>query len=236
MCKSSSTVLTAMVAVAALVALGGCVTPIEVKQASKAQLDLITALDSAAADLQQSLAQFNQSIATRIREDGRIRIAAQAIEVAYPQMSNADVTSDALFKGHEASVQPWIDNALISQDIDATIAQIQDQKKKTTNPALQIQLDNEEQDLQKRKLSLANKPPQVREIEGVIVNNLNSQLKTATEINKVLDILRAQIAVMKQMAARVDAWLAIDVTVTQEQADALRAAFSAAASSVGAGK
>jgi hypothetical protein len=41
---------------------------------------------------------------------------------------------------------------------------------------------------------------------------------------------------MKQMAVRIDAWLAIDVTVTQDQADALRQAVSSAAGSLGGGK
>jgi hypothetical protein len=230
--KGISTVLAT---VAALAALGGCVAPIEVKQASKAQLELLTTLDAATAELQQSLGQFHQSIETRIREEGRIRIAKQAIEVAYPAAAaEATVTADALFNGHKESVQPWIDYAFV--DIDATIARIQESRKKTNNPALQIQLDNEELTWQRRKLTLAQKPSAVKQIEAVIVDNLDSEKKTAAEINKVLDILRAQIALMKQMAGRIDAWLAIDVTVTQEQAEALRQAVSTAAGSLGGTK
>jgi hypothetical protein len=236
MCKPSSTALTAMVAVAALVALGGCVTPIEVKQASKAQLELLTALDAAADELQQSLGQFHRSIEARTREEGRIWVAKQAIEVAYPDSSDVTVTADALFKGHKESIQPWIDYAFLSDDIDATIARIKERMKKTTDPALKIQLDNEEQTWQRRKIALAKKPSAVKQIEAVIVDDLNGEMKTAAEIHNVLDILRAQIAVMKQMAGRIDAWLAIDVTVTQEQADGLRQAFSAAAGSLGGAK
>ena len=226
---------TTLAAVAALVAFGGCVAPIEVKQASKAQLELLTTLDAATAELQQSMGQFHQSIEAHIREEGRIWIAKQAIEVAYPAKApEAMVTADALFNGHKESVQPWIDNAFF--DIDAAIARIQESLKDTKNPALQTQLKIEEQTLQKRKLALPKKPEKVAEIEAEIVASLDSEKKTATEINKVLDILRAQIALMKQMAARIDAWLAIDVTVTQEQADALRQAVSTAAGSLGGAK
>jgi hypothetical protein len=228
---------TALATVAVLVTLGGCVAPIEVKQASKAQLELLTTLDTAASELQQSLGQFHQIIEARIREEGHIWIAKQAIEVAYPAAAaEATVTADALFKGHKELVQPWIDYAFVSDDIDATIARLQDRMKKTTDPALKIQLDNEEQTWQRRKLALTKKPAAVKQIEAVIVDDLNSEKKSAADINKVLDVLRAQIALMKQMAGRIDAWLAIDVTVTQEQADALRQAVSAAAGNLGGTK
>src|SRR5262249_44654311 len=112
----------------------------------------------------------------------------------------------------------------------------QERRNKVTDPALKIQLDNEEQTWQRRKLFLTKKPPAVKQIEATIMDDLNGEMMTAAEINKVLDILRAQIAVMKQMAGRIDAWLAIDVTVTEEQADALGQAFSAAATSLGGAK
>ena len=47
--------------VAGMIALGACATPIEVKQASKAQLELLTTLEHAAEDLQQSLGQFHRA-------------------------------------------------------------------------------------------------------------------------------------------------------------------------------
>src|SRR5262249_39303276 len=139
-------------------ALGGCVTPIEVKQASKAQLELLNTLDSATADLQQSLAQFNRNIEARTREEGRIWVAKQAIEVAIPASSNAMVTSDDLFKSYKQSVQPWIDYAFLSNDIEATIAALKERRTKATNPALQVQLDNEVLTWERRKLTLAGQP------------------------------------------------------------------------------
>ena len=108
--------------------------------------------------------------------------------------------------------------------------------KKAADPALKIQLENEKLTWERRKLALGGKPAAVTQIEAIIVDDLNGEIQTAAEIDKTLDILRAQIALMKQLAARVDAWLAIDVTVTQDQADALRQAFSAAAGSLGGAK
>ena len=70
-----------------------------------------------------------------------------------------------------------------------------------------------------------------------MLDDLAAEAKAATSVNDLLDILRAQIAVMKSMAQKVDAWVATDVTVTQEQADALKASLSAAAKALqGGGK
>jgi hypothetical protein len=226
----------ALAAVVMQFAVSGCVSPIEVKQASKAQLDLIAALDSATSDLQQSLGQFHHSLEARTREEGRIWVAKQAIAVAYPETSIKEVTSDDLFKGHKETVQPWIDYAFLSQDIDDTIKRLEDRFQKAKDPALKIQLTNEIQTWKLRQARLANKPKAVEEIEAMIVDDLNGQAQTASTVDKAIEILRAQIALMKQMAVRIDGWLAIDVTVTQDQADALRQAVSSAAGSLGGGK
>jgi len=219
-----------------LAALGGCVTPIEVKQASKAQLELLTALDGAVGDLQQSLDQFHKSKEARIQEEGRIWIARQAIETKFPKEPKRLVTADDLFKAHKSDVQPWIDYAFLADDLQATITRIDERLKVVIDPAVRIQLTLEKQDWQKLQQELANKPEAVKQIEAVIAVDLNDERKAATNVNRLLDILRAQVALMKQLAARVDAWLAIDVTVTQEQADALKTSFSAAATALGGAK
>lgn len=219
-----------------LLAVSGCVSPIEVKQASKAQLELIAVLDGAASDLQQSLGQFHRGLEARTREEGRIWIARQAIAVAYPDTSTVQVTADDLFKGHKDNVQPWIDYAFLSGDIDDTIKRLEDRLKKAQDRALKVQLENEIGTWQRLQARLLNKPKPVAEIEALIVDDLNGQAQTAASVNKTMEVLRAQIALMKQMAARIDAWLSIDVTVTQEQADSLRQAISNAAGSLGGGR
>ena len=64
------------------IALGGCVTPIEVKTASKKQLELIDALDQATRDLESALAAFHRNNQQLIRNQARIAIARQSIDVA----------------------------------------------------------------------------------------------------------------------------------------------------------
>lgn len=219
-----------------LAVLGGCVTPVEVKQASKAQLELLATLDGAVGDLQQSLDQFHKSKEARIQEEGRIWIARQAIETKFPKTPKRLVTADDLFEAHKTEVQPWIDYAFLAGDVQAAIARIDERLKVVKDSALRTQLTLEKQDWQKLQLELAKKPEAVKQIEGVIVADLNDEKETATNVNKLLEILRAQVALMKQLAARVDAWLAIDVTVTQEQADALKSGFSAAATALGGAK
>jgi len=225
-----------LVALGSLAVLGGCVTPIEVKQASKAQLDLLTTLDGAVGDLQQSFDQFSKSKQARIQEDGRIWIARQAIAAAFPKEPKSRVTADSLFDAHKKAVQPWIDYAFLADDIQAAIDRIDARLKTVTDSALRTQLTNEKLDWQRLQLDLGKKPESVKQIEAVIVDDLNDEKKTAADVKKLLDVLRAQVALMKQLAGRVDAWLAIDVTITQEQADSLKAAFSSATSALGGAK
>ena len=194
-----------LAAIALQLTVSGCVSPIEVKQASKAQLDLIAALDGATSDLQQSLGQFHRSLAARTREEGRVWVAKQAIALAYPETSTTQVTSDELFKGHKDAVQPWIDYGLLSKDIDDTIKRLEERLQKAKDPALKVQLTNELQTWQLRQARVASKPKAVEEIEALIVDDLNGQIQTASTVDKALEVLRAQIALMKQMAARIDA-------------------------------
>jgi hypothetical protein len=232
-CRQTMAIL---VALGSLAVLSGCVTPIEVKQASKAQLDLLTTLDGAVGDLQQSFDQFSKSKQARIQEDGRIWIARQAIAAAFPKDKKSLVTADSLFDAHKNAVQPWIDYAFLADDIQAAIDRIDARLKKVTDSALQTQLTLEKQDWKKLQGELANKPEPVKQIESVIVDDLNNEQKTAVGVKKLLDVLRAQVALMKQLAGRVDAWLAIDVTITQEQADSLKATFSSATTALGGAK
>src|SRR5262245_15481206 len=176
--RHSSALIIALAAAVMQFAVSGCVSPIEVKQASKAQLDLIATLDTATSDLQQSLGQFQHSLEARTREEGRIWVAKQAIAVAYPETSTNEVTSDDLFKGHKEAVQPWIDYAFLSQDIDDTIKRLENRLQKAKDPALKIQLTNEIQTWKLRQARLANKPKAVEEIEAVIVDDLDGQAQT----------------------------------------------------------
>jgi len=233
--RESKSALTS-VTLSMLVLVAGCVTPIEVKQASKTQLELLGVLGAAVVDLQSSLDSFHKDKQARIRQEGRIWIARQAIEVSYPLGSNSKTTADMLFETHKRNVQPWIDYAFLTDDVATTIRRLDERLKTTIDPSLKVQLTNEKLDWERLQLVLANKPSAVKQIEAVITDDLQAEQETAARVDKVLDILRAQIASMKELASRVDAWLAIDVTITQEQADALKSGFSRAASALGGNK
>ena len=211
-------------AVMILALFAGCATPIEVKTASKAQLDLLAALDGAVSDLQQSFDQFHKAKEARIREEGRMFVARQAIAALYPaNRPMKQMTADALFESYNTNVQPWIDNALALPDVEAQIVSLTKKVAATGDPALKGRYTLALQDLQELRARLVrNKPSAVTEIEEVILGDLSNERQTAQDVRRLLDILRSQIAVMKSIASKVDAWLAIDVSVSQEQADSLK--------------
>ncbi|HWT77468.1 MAG TPA: hypothetical protein VN648_01545 [Candidatus Methylomirabilis sp.] len=213
------------------IAFCGCASPSEIKTASRAEIGLISALDDAVGALQTGLAQFHQTQAARIREEGRMLIAQQAIDVAFPltQGNPTRVTADRLFEGQRTAVQPWIDYAFQAPDFDAQMERLQKRKAKAADPLLRAALEKQLQDLTVQKAdATARKPQPVQDIEQIVLDDLAAEAKTAASVSDLLDILRAQIAVMKSMAEKVDAWLAIDVTVNQQQADALRTSLSTA--------
>jgi len=213
------------------IAFCGCASPSEIKTASRAEIGLINALDDAVGALQTGLAQFHQAQAVRIREEGRMLIAQQAIDVAFPltQGNPTRVTADRLFEEQRAAVQSWIDYAFQAPDFNGQMERLQKRKAKAADPLLRAALEKQLQDLTVQKAdATAGKPQAVQDIEKIVLDDLAAEAKAAASVSDLLDILRAQIAVMKGMAEKVDAWLAIDVTVTQQQADALRTSLSAA--------
>jgi hypothetical protein len=215
-----------------ILVLAGCATPIEVKTASKAQLSVLETLDTAIGDLQQAFDQFHSDKEARIREEGRMLVARQAIATVYPQnRPMKQITADALFESYNVNVRPWIDNALLWRDLDDQVTSLTEQIAGTTDPALKGRYTLALQDLQEvRARIIKNKPKAVAEIEEVIAGDLDRERQTAADVDQLLGVLRSQIAVMKSLATKVDAWLALDVSVSQEQADSLKEAL------VGAGK
>jgi hypothetical protein len=213
----------------------GCASPIEVKTASKAQIDLIAALDGAIANLQQSFDQFHADMEGRIREEGRMFVARQAIATLYPKdRPMKQITADALFESHNTNVQPWIDNALILPDVDAQIVLLTKRMDSTSDPVVKGRYTLALQDLQELRARLVqNKPKAVTDIEEVVLADLANERQTAQEVHQLLNVLRAQMAIMKSIATKLDAWLAIDVNISQEQADGLRDAWVGARKAIG---
>ncbi len=212
----------------------GCATPSEIKTASHAQLELLRALDDSTLALQEGLSQYHGGEGVRIRQEGRMLIARQAINVAATDTNAA--TADGLFETSNKKVRPWVDYAFAEPDIDAAIKKTADRQNQTTNSLLKLSLQNDLEDLQLLKAALSQKPKDVQEIEAIILSDLNQEKKASEDVSNSLRLLKAQVALMKAMATTIDNWLTIDVTVTQAQADALKKAFSEAQGALGGGK
>ena len=205
----------------------GCATPIEIKKASMAQMELIESVDSAVVDLQSALDQFHRDKETCILKEGRMLIARQATDVAVSN-STSMVTADQLFVTYRKEIEPWVDNAFRAPVIDERIAALENKIEAATDPVLKVAMQNDLGDLKLLRAKLKRKPEPVKEIESIIIEDLKKERMTAKQNREMLEILRTHVALMKAMHGKVDAWLAIDVTVTQEQADALEDAFGSA--------
>jgi hypothetical protein len=215
----------------------GCATPIEIKNGSRAQVDLVGAMDGAVADLQKSVSQFHQAREARIREEGRILVARQAIDAAVTGARAEDpLTADQLFTDYKAQIQTWVDYAFQGPRIEEEIARLTKRIAEERDPIAKQAMTMNLEDLEVRRASLAAKPPAVARLEKIVQDDLANEGKAAAAVDHALTVLRAQVALMKAMAARVDAWLAIDVTVTEEQADGLRQSFAEATRALGGGQ
>lgn len=203
----------------------GCATPPEVKTASQAQLQLIGALDDATVALSDGLTHFHQDQRARILNEGRVLIAKQAINVAVTDPSAAS-TADGVFKVSNDKVRPWVDNAFVGPQIDDAIAKTLERLNKATDPFLQGSLQSDLDDLKLRKAELSKKPKDVAQLESIIQDDAKLEDQTSQNVTSVLQMLRAQLGLMKTAAITVDNWLSIDITLSKEQADGLEKAFS----------
>lgn len=223
-----------------------CAAPIEVKNASRTQLELIDSVDDAVAELQTALDQFHRDMETSIIEEGRMEIARQAIDVTINKDS-ADVTADALFDIYTKQIQRWVDYAFDAYEdsimsLEKKIVEIDEKINEEQNPENKenlilnrISLNLDLDDLQLLQAKLKQKPQLVDTLEMIIREDLKKAGDTGDQTRQALQILRAQVALMKVMQEKVDAWITLDVTVTQEQADALKDAFNAANQTLKAG-
>ena len=197
----------------------GCATPIEVKNASKAQIELIKAVDDAVVNLQTSFDQFHKQKQDRIIETGRMRIAQKAIEAAIPGTSTT-VNADNLFLRYHKNIQPSKDYAFI--DFDAEIKRLEEKINSTDNEKLKASLIHCRNDLKTIKSTLPPKPLEVEKTESIYKAAFENEANTAERTHLMLEILRKQVALMKVMHGKVDSWLAIDVSPTQDQVNALQ--------------
>lgn len=210
--------------------LAGCATPPEIKASSKKQLELIDSLDKAVQGLDRSLTKFHQEKQALIREEGLVLLARQAIDVVI-KGKEGSATADEVFDASNKDVRPWLDNAFRIGDINSQIKKLEKRIEEVQDQDVKGALDNELQDLQLLKDRLeSDKPQEVRDIEIRIEDDLKNEQATTKDVSRKLEILRLQIGLMKTMVKTVDDWLAIDVTVSQEQIEALKNQLSKATS------
>lgn len=200
-------------------ALQGCSTPSEIKRASQKQLELIGALDTAVRELQASVDQFHRDQASLIRIEGRMQIAKAAVLLATDE--DADTTADELFKMFENEVHPWILGAFAGPIIASRIASLEQRIQQATSAAVRQQLTIELNRLRVQQAQQSQKPETVARVEETVQGQLNAEFAIAANVRKNLELLRAQIALMKVMQTRVDDWLSIDLSPSQEQIDGL---------------
>jgi hypothetical protein len=68
---------------------------------------------------------------------------------------------------------------------------------------------------------LAGKPKEIKALEDILQTEMNGDASQRERLGKVLQMLEAQLDVMGVLAKTVDDWLAVDVTISQDQMDAL---------------
>jgi hypothetical protein len=216
----------------------GCATPSEVKQASKLQLELIDSLDASAVGLQTGLNQHFAASRALMLEEGRILLAQQAIDQVIADKGNNVITADELFTTFKADIEPYITDAFTAPDLEAVIsrrlqkrAELKDRLREPSltdaeKSRLTAQIDFlslDINDLKLRQARLAQKPESVQALEQLIQADIAKVDATEDTVSKRIKLLREQIALMKLLAESVDEWLVIDITISQEQADALTA-------------
>jgi len=193
----------------------------------KKQLKLIDSLNQATRDLESALAAFHRNNQQLIRNQARVAIARQSIDVALNGEAEK-VSADELFVAHESSVRPWIDYAFEEAGITKRIEQLKIEMAATDEAIEHLKIRHELTVLEMEKARLASKPNDVAELEAVFSGELEAEQATIETLRKQFAVLHQQIATMKATQTRVDAWLSIDVTVSQEQIDSLTESFRTA--------
>jgi hypothetical protein len=212
---------------AALILTTGCRTPIEIKHAARAQVELTGAIRTAVSDLQKALTSFHQDTWDTLKLEGRIAIAQQAIASAAPHLTNVQIGT--AFEISNTKVRPWIDHAFSATESDEAIAKLRMRQQQETNSMIKGAYEIEIQDLESDKASLPTPPAPIRELLNIYQQEISAEREQTEKLKVVFNTLSAQIEFMGVMAKTVDAWLAVDVTISKEQVDSLEKSFKDAA-------
>ena len=220
--SSSTSLKTCAFSVALILLLCGCATPIEIKQASQKQLELIDSLDDAVKGLAASVDSFYRDHSDLVRLEGRMQVARAAVIKATE--TDGEVTADELFTTYQEEVHPWIRHAFAVEDLAARIAAVEEAIEAEADPVQKHLLQRQLNDLRLLQADSSGRTPRpgtVEAIDQTTRETIQRNAETAAAVQKSLKNLRSQIALMRLMQSKVDAWLAIDVSPSQEQIDGL---------------
>jgi hypothetical protein len=215
-------------------ALSGCATPQRVKDASAAQLQLISSLDAATKSLHDGLLGYAAADDDLIRQETRILVTRQAIYAALEKTDNRPKTFDQAFDDSNAKIRPYIDLTLqdpkqIQEDeqaLDDEIKKLNDQLTMMADGVAKTTISIRRDNLLKRQNALKTRPTYVKAQLDAGASAMKNVDTLRALVDDDLAALRMQIAVMKEAATRVDTWLKIDVTPSQDQVDSLKSTFS----------
>jgi hypothetical protein len=218
--------------------LAACATPQGVKDASKKQLQLLGAMNKAAIGLKQGLDDFHTQQENTIEDWARVATAAAAIDSLTKNEEGKEIAADALFEEDENDIRPLIDAAATdfkgqANSLEALRDQKQSEGDRVTDPEIRKKLQVVAANLgamrnnarrREAAFSSAAQRSGCQEcslVRGQALALIDDERTTAAYVDLHIEILEEQIAVMSQVASAVDQWLAIDVTLSQQQADQL---------------
>jgi hypothetical protein len=233
--------------------LAACATPQGVKDASKQQLQLLGAMNKAAIGLKQGVDDFHTQQENTIEDWARVATATAAIDSLTKKDEGKEIAADPLFEEYENSIRPYIDAAATdfnqqANSLEALRAQKQSESDRATDPVIRRKLQ-----LVAANLSAMRNNAQRREaafrgaaqrsgcqecslVRGQALALIGDERTTVAYVDRQIAILEQQIAVMSQVAAAIDQWLAIDVTLSQQQADHLDKTYKDAITALGTAK
>jgi hypothetical protein len=202
----------------------GCATPAAIKQASRSQLELIKTVDSAVQDFSAALGRYYTDKENLIKQEGHMKLARQAIESSLTDTKKAEKVG-VLYDIYQDKVERYIDYGLDKDELTARQLDLEKKLEKESGlvekAVISIQLDNIKQQL----AELNNMPEPVKNLASAFNGEIRAVRSTSEENLKMLGLLRSQLALMLTLQEKVDAWLSIDVSITQDQANAMEKTF-----------
>jgi hypothetical protein len=192
----------------------GCATPAAIKQASRSQLELIKTVDSAVQDFSAALGRYYTDKENLIKQEGHMKLARQAIESSLTDTKKAEKVG-VLYDIYQDKVERYIDYGLDKDELTARQLDLEKKLEKESGlvekAVISIQLDN--------------MPEPVKNLASAFNGEIRAVRSTSEENLKMLGLLRSQLALMLTLQEKVDAWLSIDVSITQDQANAMEKTF-----------